>query len=816
MKKIIYLLCLVSFSLTAQVQQISEVNVGAYVDHTIVPLSPQSNFSHSQTIYYSDQLQFRGYISSISYFTPFSNYTTTDVPVDPANLTIKLGMTTIEEFDASTSFVPDTELTQMTGILRSTSVYEIRYTFETPFYYDGTQNLVVDVEDLNPGASSSATDGYRGVENFGNPPTRSIISLTTLFDDGSSSSSLLKQNAYPQTLFAGNLERCYWVSVTSHSDVQSTTATAELSASDDVTTIRYNVIESGEEIPETYNTTTERVLQLTNLLPAQKYYTHVKSDCDEIPSSYRSYPFTTRPLLLTPPHTIDFEGGFNRDYTTVPEIPYGVEVSAEAANNSSFGIEMYGRTYPSWSSWLDYGNPFEVNDDYIRTVSLDIDLTNAINPVFQFDLKQPSFGTYYRVKVNEFGQDNVLQGQQQGFVYQPISGANNDEFKKVVVDLTDFVGQTITLKLEHVSKSYTRLTYLDNLELKENDCLFNPEINSSSTENSIAIDWNSSETDHELLITPYNEFPTEENTLETNLNHTFSGLALASSYETYLRSLCVNGPSPYVKKHVTTKTTPLEIPYYSTLNNSTINSDFFVVQYQDGASNSFPNGGNIVLHQQNCNSQWVGGETTTESQAWNDNEDFITGLKYRVDATSVLDANMLIRFKQYHYYNSNPTHSWFRVLINGTQVGPSYNPQTKNGDPVTDFNIDLTPYIGEMIDVELQQVGRSISFEGGGISGDGTLIILLDVSGTLSTEEQSLTNRINIYPNPTQNQITIESQVVIDEINIIDINGRILNAIKLDEIAQNYQLDVSNLSNGIYFIEINSGKAKHIQKFIKK
>ena len=810
MKKGLLLFCLlISITLFAQVESISSVNIGAYVDHTIVPLSPQSNYSHSQTIYYKEQLEFRGYINEISYFTPFSNSTTTNVPVDPANLTIKLAVTDLEEFDASTSFIPDSEFTQMTNIVRSTSVYEVRYTFETPFYYDGTQNLVIDVEDLNPAASSSATDGYRGVENFGNPPTRSIISLTTINEDESTSTSILKENSYPQTKFYGDLERCALVYVTTHSEVLSTSAVAELSFNENVTTVRYNVTEDAED-PETYQTTTSNLIPLTGLLPAQKYYTHVKSDCDEVTSGYNSYPFTTRPILLSVPHSIDFDGEFQRDYRLNTE--YGIEVSPESANNSTNGIRFFGPSYPQFLTWVDYGDPFEENQDFIKELSLDIDLTGTVNPIIQFDLKQPIIDSYFRVKVSDFGVDHVTQGLLQGYVHQTNTDDAN-EFKKVVIDLSDFIGEQITLKLQCVSKSTTRQTYLDTIELLENNCLFNPVVNITASETSVSIDWSSSQSQHEVLITPYNEYPTEASTIISGLNHNFTTLELGSPYEVYLRSHCATNISPYLKQHVTTKTTPLVIPYSSNLTTTLTDGEFFVVQYQDGADITSSNG--LVLHQKYCNAEWIGGDTATESEVWDDNKDFITGLKYRIDGSIYNNLNMTLYFKQFHSYYSVPAHSWFRVLINGTQVGPSYNPATRNSDPITGLNIDLSPYEGSMIDIELQQVGKSLSFSTGTASGDATRLVSLAISGTLSVDSNVLNDAVSIYPNPANNQLTISTTIGLDRISILDLNGRLLSATDRNGEIEPYLMDVSYLSKGVYFIKIESSGLKSVMKFVK-
>ncbi|WP_055443373.1 T9SS type A sorting domain-containing protein [Lacinutrix himadriensis] len=97
------------------------------------------------------------------------------------------------------------------------------------------------------------------------------------------------------------------------------------------------------------------------------------------------------------------------------------------------------------------------------------------------------------------------------------------------------------------------------------------------------------------------------------------------------------------------------------------------------------------------------------------------------------------------------------------------------------------------------------------------------VTNTVSTEiVENLSvgefnrNTFSIYPNPTENQLTIKSKYPLNNITVFDINGRKIKAIKLSNHTLQYQLDVASLSNGMYFIELVSGNAKQTQKFIKK
>jgi hypothetical protein len=81
-----------------------------------------------------------------------------------------------------------------------------------------------------------------------------------------------------------------------------------------------------------------------------------------------------------------------------------------------------------------------------------------------------------------------------------------------------------------------------------------------------------------------------------------------------------------------------------------------------------------------------------------------------------------------------------------------------------------------------------------------------------STSDGSNVKPVNIYPNPTSHQLSIISnQLNINEINIVDITGKSIKRIKTD-----FDLvDVSNLTNGIYFIQLITEERTITKKFVK-
>ncbi len=93
-----------------------------------------------------------------------------------------------------------------------------------------------------------------------------------------------------------------------------------------------------------------------------------------------------------------------------------------------------------------------------------------------------------------------------------------------------------------------------------------------------------------------------------------------------------------------------------------------------------------------------------------------------------------------------------------------------------------------------------------------TNTVTTEIFAPLSVEEFN-TQSIKLFPNPAKRKLEITSNQIIDKLIIVDINGRILNSVDISQAE--YSLDVSSLSKGVYFLEIQSGENKSIKKFIK-
>ncbi|MHC1706970.1 MAG: CotH kinase family protein [Bacteroidales bacterium] len=72
---------------------------------------------------------------------------------------------------------------------------------------------------------------------------------------------------------------------------------------------------------------------------------------------------------------------------------------------------------------------------------------------------------------------------------------------------------------------------------------------------------------------------------------------------------------------------------------------------------------------------------------------------------------------------------------------------------------------------------------------------------------------VQVYPNPTQGQLRINSGYVMKTLDVTDLHGRVLNDFLVNE--KEFTLDISMLPDGVYFIRVITAVGTRYQKIIK-
>ena len=100
-----------------------------------------------------------------------------------------------------------------------------------------------------------------------------------------------------------------------------------------------------------------------------------------------------------------------------------------------------------------------------------------------------------------------------------------------------------------------------------------------------------------------------------------------------------------------------------------------------------------------------------------------------------------------------------------------------------------------------------------GVESKERLAVTAKVKGSLSTPDHALSG-FKYYPNPVEHILNVSNTVIIDEIEIISASGKFILSKKIND--TNSEIDLSNVSSGLYFLKVKSeGKTKTI-KIVKK
>ncbi len=715
MKKIILLLFLYATGVFSQTEIVDKVTVGySSGDISNQPVSVSSEYSHSQTIYYPDQLGFVGEINELRFQTLFY----TDALTNTNEWVVKIGLTTKNAFATSDSFIDSSTFTDVFSGTVVKSGYDVIVTFSQPFYYDGTQNLVLDIEDVQPGKGSPSV-GFKGVEDFANPPKRSRMTFTS-----NGTTQTLVENSYAVTEFYGSLTICARMRSPEINNITVNSAEIHLFPNPNIPVYKYSYHKASEPIPSDYALTSSLDLLLTDLQPATDYYFNAKADCDIAGSKYSSYPFTTKIIPLTLGSSIDFDEEFNPGTYYLSSGRFAKsEVSTLAGTDGSKGL-LFRSAEHGGQGWNAY-DIFKSNPNLVSASKFLLEVPEDSNyPIFKFDLQQDA-ESYFRIKINNLVYDFQF------------SGPSNPEgtFETITIDLGMLKGETVVLEMQHVSSysgqitnGYIRKAYVDNIFFKEADCILTEEFSvTPSSTTSLTLNSSSTESENwEVVAVKHGENPREGTILNfSDFPFTLQNLEVASSYDVYVRKDCGNGFSLWKKLIESTFPEIIQVPHQESFPDF---NGMFAPIYNEASRiefTSFPS--TIALIQKKSHSKWVGDLDTTEDQAWNENKDFSTALKLRVDALDLNTLTLELKFRLRYYYN--PQTSWFRFLINGEQFGDSYNATGVNPN-VQIVTLDLSAFTGQIVEVELEHVGRNVDYYPNG-NMDGIQIFYANFTGEM-------------------------------------------------------------------------------------
>ena len=78
-----------------------------------------------------------------------------------------------------------------------------------------------------------------------------------------------------------------------------------------------------------------------------------------------------------------------------------------------------------------------------------------------------------------------------------------------------------------------------------------------------------------------------------------------------------------------------------------------------------------------------------------------------------------------------------------------------------------------------------------------------------------LTSSFNVYPNPVNDKLYIETEEIVNEVVVYDVYGRQQDN-KTTRQQGNLSVDVTNLNSGVYFVKVVTENGETVKRFIKK
>ena len=79
-----------------------------------------------------------------------------------------------------------------------------------------------------------------------------------------------------------------------------------------------------------------------------------------------------------------------------------------------------------------------------------------------------------------------------------------------------------------------------------------------------------------------------------------------------------------------------------------------------------------------------------------------------------------------------------------------------------------------------------------------------------------LTSSLNIYPNPVNDKLYIETEMNVEEVVVYTITGVIAGQQSTVNSQQSLTIDVANLNSGVYFIKVRTENGEVVKRFVKK
>ena len=386
MKKILHFLLFFSIGFLA-LNSSAQVNVGTgTLVNQALPIEPFYGYTYSQSIYLSSEMNSSGSITGVKFYT---NPGTTLAVSD--DWVVYIGHTTKTSFSGNTDW--ETGLTQKFAGLINIVANEVTITFTTPFVYNGSDNLIVAVDENKPGYDGSTND-FLCTGGFTAVRALSFRSDSNNPDPaGTLPSATFTQQAIPNIQFIGISQACPNPLLLTASNI--TSNSADLGWSQNGTPSTWN-IEYGapgfvQGSGNFQNGVTTNPYTLTNLASDTDFEYYVQADCGAGvtsswigPLSFSTFPTCVEPNSLAIANVsgnVEFSW-FEQGTATIWNIEYGLNGFAPTGTPTIAGVTNNPETVTGLAAVTGY-------DFYVQSDCGGGDESSWVGPITVFTLIVP-------------------------------------------------------------------------------------------------------------------------------------------------------------------------------------------------------------------------------------------------------------------------------------------------------------------------------------------------------------------------------------------------------------------------------------------
>ena len=502
------------------------------------PVEPWYEYSYSQTIYNANLINASGQITGLKYFAS----PTTDLE-NTGTWDIYMAHTDLNEHpqneDGEYSFVNASELTLVFSGAVEVVDQTVTITLDTPFDYNGTQNLIVAGHDtMDTGSYDGSGDDFYASLYDGSSRVALVYYNDVTPPDPlappSPSDALLR---YANIVFEGITQQCPNPTDISVSNILGTSADFTWSSGENVTGFEYAVLPAGEEF-ESGTTITENSVSISGLDPLTNYVFYIRSQCDEEFSGVVSYAFTTGCADL---FELPFYESFEQDSEN--EICWTItDLSPEnAPSNSSWNTNVSNAFDGSQAAFLyTFGNQGK-NDDYLISPRFNLSGNDRIKfaaKSYGNDLPNNAMAVLMSTTTSNPEDFNIILSE---------TTVYSGDWTQVSVDLSAYSGPAFIAFYVPPTDEEGYAMYVDAIVVEEMpDC--DIPVNLSVTNESLNgadVVWSagaSEETEWEYVVQLAElDPPTGQGTVVDNTELVLDDLQSGSDYIFYVRAVCSDG-----------------------------------------------------------------------------------------------------------------------------------------------------------------------------------------------------------------------------------------------------------------------------------